>query len=404
MGPSAKKGCFDCSQVGETSGGRSAVQYSSKIVYPLRTDESFRARVDPGHHHPSHQNKMGLLESIGLNMSTDFPICAMHTVDLGIMKKMLSIIIGDKGFGAYKFKKEELKMMSDAYVSLKERKVLETARYPRDLITNSSHFKATECRGVLLYYGIVFLKPYLSPEMYKHFLCLAIGIRILADSSANSHGKEIAQRLLESFVERFTVYYGPRRSFVVHMLLHLKKYVDIHGPLYSFSAYEFENHLRDVKYDVHFHHKVIQQLKRRATERGFLKTKEKRKEGLGRRANDGSFSQLTTKSVVYRCDGVNSFAWVKEEGLLFPVVLEKFIEREDSIYVHFKKLVTCDEPFFSITLDDAETITSEMLNIAYCYNQVHEVIYETTVNAIAFKGIALPSEEKLVVIPLLHED
>lgn len=403
MGPSGKKGCFDCSQLGESISTKGSIQYKPFIVMPLRTDEAFKSRLDTLHHHSSHHEKEGALESIGLNMVTDFPICAMHTVDLGVMKKILSIVIVEKGFGRFKFTKNQLAILSKSFVELRERTVLEMARYPRELVANSKHLKATECRGILLYYGMVIFKPIMNQDMYEHFLCLCVGIRILADPSANEYGKQIAQKVLEKFVGNFSYFYGLRLSFVVHMLLHLKQYVDLYGPLYDFSAYEFENHLRDVKEDVHFHNKVIEQIQRRSTERGFLKFRETKKEGLSRPLNDGSFSQLVTKTSILRCDGKNCFGWIRD-GELIPVMFEKFIQREDGRFVHFRKLKSFERPFFEIKLNNSQSISSKMIGVAYCKNECDNEVYETTVTSIAYKGMLLPFEENIVLIPLLHEN
>lgn len=52
----------------------------------------------------------------------------------------------------------------------------------------------------------------------------------------------MAGRFLIHFVEMFDAYYGPRYMLMnQHMLLHLKKNVSDHGPLWCSSLFIFED-------------------------------------------------------------------------------------------------------------------------------------------------------------------
>lgn len=44
-----------------------------------------------------------------------------------------------------------------------------------------------------------------------------------------------------------------------------------------------------------------------------------------------------------------------------------------------------------------------MVGICHCENDIESVLYETSVKSNAHKGVALPYNGKIVLIPLLHE-
>lgn len=93
MGPTSLRGCFCCSQIG-TKALRQGTQYSNKIVPPMRTNQSFRNRVDPEHHHESHRKKPGIIERpiLRVDMVNDVPVDPMHSTDLGSTNRTFKVI------------------------------------------------------------------------------------------------------------------------------------------------------------------------------------------------------------------------------------------------------------------------------------------------------------------------
>lgn len=63
---------------------------------------------------------------------------------------------------------------------------------------------------ILFYYDMIMFKPLMPKEMYEHFLCLCVAIRLLADPTSNACSKELAQKLLQKFVSQFDSFYGTR--------------------------------------------------------------------------------------------------------------------------------------------------------------------------------------------------
>lgn len=137
-------------------------------VADLRTDDSFSYRHQKEHHLSQYELPGSLrLEMLGVGMVSQFPIDPMHSVDLGVMKRILDRIVKHKKYvvGAPK-KNDQLKCMNSDFVSYATHTPSEFQRKPRSLFT-CSNFKATEFRQILLYTGMVLFKDYLSPELYN---------------------------------------------------------------------------------------------------------------------------------------------------------------------------------------------------------------------------------------------
>lgn len=78
---------------------------------------------------------------------------------------------------------------------------------------------------------------------------------------------EYAEKLLNHFVVSFQILYGVHHmSHNVHGLLHLAADVKLHGPLDYFSAFKFENHMKQLKKMVLKSDKPLQQISRRCSE------------------------------------------------------------------------------------------------------------------------------------------
>ncbi|XP_059617852.1 uncharacterized protein LOC132262568 [Phlebotomus argentipes] len=200
-----------------------------------RTDEDFRLRKNKEFHKKNFVDKRLPVENLNINLAKDFPIDAMHVVDLGVMKRVLNCIVEQ-------LPKEQREVFSEQYASLASTLPSEfTGRRTRAL-KNLKDFKAVEYRTFLLHTGQVVLKQFLSNEQYKHFLYFSVGIRILNSNNATAECINLADEYLKQFVKKFSTFYGEnQRVHNVHCLLHLAQHVKNFGPLYKFSAYKYEN-------------------------------------------------------------------------------------------------------------------------------------------------------------------
>lgn len=89
LGHGTLKNCPFCSKIGFKN-ARIGTQYASEIVLPLRTDESFRLRIDENNFHKSHRKRKGVLEKFGVPMVSKVVQYGINSSDHGIMRKKTS--------------------------------------------------------------------------------------------------------------------------------------------------------------------------------------------------------------------------------------------------------------------------------------------------------------------------
>lgn len=81
---------------------------------------------------------------------------------------------------------------------------------------------------------------------------------------------EYAHKLLKYFVECFIKIYGPEFAcHNIHGLLHISECVKQYGPLDTFSAFPFENFLKDLKSILRKSEKSLQQISKCYAEMNF---------------------------------------------------------------------------------------------------------------------------------------
>lgn len=138
-------------------------------------------------------------------MVSQFPLDAMHLIDLGVLKRVVESFLYQMTRGG-KRKACDEKTLSMVYASYRKDTPSEFNRKPR-LLSDFKQFKATEFRQFGLYTGMVYLKRYLTVEGYYQFLCLCLAYRIIS-SETDEHLLQKAQSMLEVFVANFTVYFS----------------------------------------------------------------------------------------------------------------------------------------------------------------------------------------------------
>lgn len=254
-------GYFSCSKC-EIEGN----YHHNKICFPqtenltLRNDSDFRSKKQEAHH-------MGtsVLELIpNVDMIKHFPLDYMHLVCLGVVKKMI-VNLWLNGKPPCKLSFHQASKISESILSQIENIPKEFNRKPRSL-NDAKRWKATEFRMFLLYVGPVVLKNNIDSDKYKHFISLHYSMMLL--SSYKSHDDiEYAKELLKYFVKSFIILYGAENvSHNIHNLLHISDDVKHFGPLDSFSAFPFENHMQYFKKFVRKGEKPLQQIVKRINE------------------------------------------------------------------------------------------------------------------------------------------
>jgi len=132
-------------------------------------------------------------------------------------------------------------------VGLRECIPCEFIRRPRS-VAEIDRWKATEFRQFLLYTGPVVLPGILPDTVYNHFLIFSVAMTLLISPEFCVTYSDYADSLIKSFVEQAKNLYGD--DFIVynvHGLTHLAADVRRFGSLDCFSAFPFENKLKDLK-------------------------------------------------------------------------------------------------------------------------------------------------------------
>lgn len=253
--PSGYSSCDKCTINGE---------YSGKVVFTemecsLRTYVSFRNQTDIEHHKGESP-----LVSLPIDMVDDIPYDYMHSVCLGVMKRLIFFWMCGS----------VLTKLTPTLINLVNQKLflfsmcfpLDFSRKPRE-ISLFKYWKATEFRSFLLFTGPVVLKDVLSDAAYKNFLLLHSAIYTLCDPLTYLENIPFTNECLHLFVKSCRSVYGKSMLvYNVHSLLHLSSDCIKHGHLDNFSAFKFENNMSHIKRKIRNHRLPLQQMINRMSE------------------------------------------------------------------------------------------------------------------------------------------
>jgi len=236
-------GCEKCTQKG--------VYTDKRMTFPiidasLRTDEEVRQMTDEAHHHGPTP-----LAELPVGLATGFVYDYMHLVCLGVCRRLLNFWLrgpirkGDSV--ASRLSAGTVQQLSRKLGKLCKCIPTEFARKPRSM-SEVDRWKVTEFRLFLLYTGPVVLFGVLSDVVYNHFMLLSVGITLLISPKYCSTYADYAHSLLCLFVEQAAHLYGDEFIvYNVHGLTHLAADVKHHGSLDLFSAFPYENKLKELK-------------------------------------------------------------------------------------------------------------------------------------------------------------
>lgn len=229
-------GCGRCTEKGEKLHYRMVITEIKDLE--KRTNESFRNKSQPEHHKYD-----STFLKLNMNMVSQFPLDYLHTVNLGVVKKILAMIIyGDERSDIRPAPKQDIKNISERLIRISNSQPSEFQRKCRTL-SEFHHFKATEFRNLILYILPVAALNILREDVYNNMMFLHAALVIIVDPIICKSHSDIAQKCLESFVSSFKTVYGPEHIvYNVHSLLHIVDDVMVHGSLDSYSAFPFESY------------------------------------------------------------------------------------------------------------------------------------------------------------------
>jgi len=174
----------------------------------------------------------------------------MHRVCLGVVRSLIKFwLCGPVRCDlsvASRLPAGSVQMLSSKLVKLASFIPCEFARKPRSM-SEVDRWKATEFCQFLLYTGLIVLPGTLSEVVLRHFLLLSVSITRVISPEFCKQYVDYAHSLLVSFVEEAGKLYGEQFIvYNVHGLIHLQDDVKMHGNLDCFSAFPFENKLKEL--------------------------------------------------------------------------------------------------------------------------------------------------------------
>lgn len=266
-GHNALNGCHKCYQKGTRIAHRTVF---SDSVAEKRTDIDFKNRSDVDYHQAIMLHSESKLEHFGIQMVTQFPLDVMHLLDLGVCKKIFSLLISNKT--NQPIPPSIQLRISSVLVSFEPYVVKEFARKPRT-IKEICRWKAVEYRQISLYSGMVLLKDFVEPAFYEHFCLFIVSYRILIGSKIFNPNLSFinAGEMFDRFVKDFSLFYGiENRSYNIHNILHLLDCYENYGNLMNISAYDFENFLKGLKSSVRVPKHIDQQVYNKFIDRSIV--------------------------------------------------------------------------------------------------------------------------------------
>lgn len=264
--------CSRCKVMGRNI--RKGVTVYNSINDILRTDIEYSQRLD-GSHFTDDDCPIGRLP---IGLSTQVPFEYMHTVCLGVMRRILAGIIDGRFGTKIKVTPNIVQIMSSRLLKISKYCPTVFSRHP-SLIDKHTSWKATELRQFLLYSGVVVLFQTARRSVYVHFLLLHVAMRILAKPRRSEDDYTFAQKLINIFVSRSADVFGIEFvSYVVHTLLHIVEDSRRFGSLDEFSAFPYENNMQYFTKICRKQNQQLQQMNNRRQERENVKRFQKNEE------------------------------------------------------------------------------------------------------------------------------
>ena len=165
----------------------------------------------------------------------------MHGVLLGTTKKLLQLWFSSSSSKEPYHLGNQIKDVDTRLLKMKPTN--DITRMPRKLETNLSHFKASELQNWLLHYSVPCLDGIMEPCYMENLCFLVEGIHILLGDQITPESLVRARTMLGQFYSTFEKLYGMRNCGLnVHNIgAHLVDYVEMHGPLWAWSCFPFED-------------------------------------------------------------------------------------------------------------------------------------------------------------------
>ncbi len=369
VGHNGKFGCGYCKIEGQYIDNRMCYLYSNciDITSVARTDNEYL--LNRGNNQLSF-SPLACVSSLRYSFPPEF----MHSVCLGVVRKILTFFFSYVKGSRLPCRlsvqqKDEINILIQSLTKYVPREFNRKIRSLKEF----EHFKAVEFRSFILYFGPILLKNFLPANFYSNFLLLHFAMYCFASDLYHKKYFANASACIELFCRDAEVLYQNKlMTYNTHVLRHIPEFVNLYGPLDSWSAFIYENYL------------------------GILKRRLK--------CTRGMFSQtLNTLNSVKQL-----FALKKERVLFFStkppdncailedgsIVLISEITVSNGVNFVSENILHFKEPLYVIPY------SSEFLKIGY-YEKSFLRVHNKNVFS---KCICFSLNDKLLIIPLVQSD
>lgn len=173
------------------------------------------------------------------SFATDY----MHAVFLGVVKRLLSIFLGN-----LKVNKQFKHLTRQQQIELNRRLTSlqpysRISHRPRSL-DDKAVFRAIEYKYLLLYYLRYALSGLLEKKYIDHLELLSAATYMLSKQKVQQNDIVMAEEMLDKFCDQFEKFYGANIvTMNVHLLRHFGHIVRKTGPLWCHSLFGFETNM-----------------------------------------------------------------------------------------------------------------------------------------------------------------
>ena len=182
----------------------------------------------------------------------------MHCVLEGVTKRLLDTWVSST-FKPFYLSKQKIQRIDTSLTA--QRPPHDFSRAPRCIQKHRKHWKASEFRNWLLFYSLPLLIGSLPPLYIHHFALLVCSIHILLQPKISQAGLNIAEMMLKDFVKLIPELYGQKECTLnSHLLVYSAENARVWGPLWVFSAFDYEHKNGYLMGHVHSPNKITEQI------------------------------------------------------------------------------------------------------------------------------------------------
>ncbi|KAA3672079.1 uncharacterized protein DEA37_0003952 [Paragonimus westermani] len=197
------------------------------------------------------KHKKSPFEALPLDMIHHFPYDFLHSVFLGVVRKLVSLWLESPCNKGVRLEMKTVENVDSRIIACIRLLGDDFPRVCRGWL-KFRNWEACEFRQFLLYIGPWVMKGAVPHKNYSNFLDLSMDISVLAHPVFCGPLVEYGNSCLRKFVHEFFHICGAgEMTYNVRSLIHLADDVGHHGQLDSFSAFSFELYIYHIKLMLH---------------------------------------------------------------------------------------------------------------------------------------------------------